>query len=144
MPGDSAGIPTERFLEVGMECKDKRVTKVRQMETMAVFALVFLFLGVKFQRQALLYAAMSALLIALFVPPLARFITLGWGKFSRVMAAVNNRIILTIAFYLVLAPIACLYRLFNRDPLRLARKESGSYYCERNHLYSSADLKKMW
>jgi len=124
-----------------MEQKDERF---RQVETMAVFALVFLFLGIRFQRQALLYAAMTSLLIALFVPPLARLITLGWGKFARILAAVNNRIILTIVFYLVLAPIACLYRLFNRDPLRLARKESGSYYCERNHLYSSADLEKMW
>jgi len=127
-----------------MERHNEPVTKVRQMETMAVFALVFLFLGVKFQRQALLYAAMAALLIALLVPPLARLITLGWEKFSRILAAVNNRIILTIVYYLVLVPIACLYRLFNRDPLRLARKESGSYYCERNHLYSSTDLEKMW
>jgi hypothetical protein len=118
--------------------------KVRQLETMAVFALVLLFLGVKLQRRSLLFAAMAALLIALLVPPLARIITVWWEKFSRVLAAVNSRIILTIVFYLVLAPLACLYRLFNRDPLRLTRKESGSYYVERNHTYTKVDLEKMW
>jgi len=124
-----------------MGCK---TDKARQLETMAVFALVFLFLGMKSQRQVFYYASTAALAIALFVPSLARLISLGWEKLAKVLAAVNNRIILTIIFFLVLAPLACLYRLVNRDPLRLARKETGSYYCERNHLYSSEDLDKMW
>ncbi len=137
LPAYGYGTP----FEVAMVHKDD---KVRQLETMAVFALVLLFLGVKLQRRSLLFAAMAALLIALLVPPLARIITVWWEKFSRVLAAVNSRIILTIVFYLVLAPLACLYRLFNRDPLRLTRKESGSYYVERNHTYTKVDLEKMW
>jgi Saxitoxin biosynthesis operon protein SxtJ len=127
-----------------MASKEGWVTKVRELETMAVFALVSLLLGVRFQRQAFIYLAMGFLLIALFVPPLSKVMTLGWKKLSYLLAQVNNRIILTILFYLVLTPLACLYRLFHKDPLLLSKKESGSYYCERNHTYVRADLEKMW
>jgi predicted PurR-regulated permease PerM len=127
-----------------MESKSGQMTRARELETMVVFALVFLFLGVNFQRQAFIYLAMGFLLIALFVPPLTRIIALGWGKLSLLLAYVNNRIILTIIFYIVLTPLACLYRLFHKDPLKLAMKESGSYFYERSHTYVSADLEKMW
>jgi saxitoxin biosynthesis operon SxtJ-like protein len=118
--------------------------RTKQMETMAVFALVFLFLGIRFQCQWFLYASMVSLLIALFIPSLARFITLGWEKFSRLLGTVNNRIILTMIFCFVLTPLAWAYRLFNRDSLQLVKKMSGSYYHERNHRYSGSDLEKMW
>lgn len=117
--------------------------RVNQLETMAVFALLCLLGGVIFERPAFLYAAIVTLLIALFIPPLARLITRGWGKLSRVIAAINSRILLTLLFFLVLAPLAYLYRLFNRDPLKLA-KRSGSLYSDRNHIYTRDDLEKMW
>ena len=127
-----------------MESKSSQVTRVRQMETMAVFALVFLLLEVRSHRQAFVYTAMAFLFAALFVPPLARIITLGWTKLSLVISHVNNRVILTIIFYLILTPLAFFYRLFNKDPLRLSPEESESYFCERNHRYCKEDLEKMW
>ena len=127
-----------------MESKINSVTKIRQWETMAVFALLCLLLGVRSQRQSFVFLAMGFLIVALFVPSLARIIALGWLKLSMVLAHVNNRIILTLMFYLILTPIACFYRLFHNDPLGLAMKKSGSYYCERNHTYSRTDLEKLW
>jgi hypothetical protein len=123
---------------------ETQVTRARQIETMAVFALVLLLLEIKFHRQALVYGAIAFLLVALFVPSLARVIASGWTKLSLMIAHVNNRIILTIIFYLVLAPLACLYRLFHKDPLGLDQKESESFFCERNHTYCREDLEKMW
>jgi hypothetical protein len=127
-----------------MEKNSDMLTKTRQWETMAVFAVLFMILEVKFQRQVFAYLAVGFLLIALFVPILARIITLAWMKLSSVLARVNSLIILTLVFYLVLAPLAWLYRLFHHDPLGLLAKETGSYYHERNHTYVSADLEKMW
>jgi hypothetical protein len=127
-----------------MEQKDGTITKARQMETMAVFALVFLLIRLKSSHQVFEYLAIASLVIALFVPPLARIITTVWLKLSQLLGHVSNRVILTIIFYLFLTPLAFLYRLFTKNPLRQSSKESGSYYCDRNHTFSKADLEKLW
>jgi len=127
-----------------MEREAVTATRKKQLETMAVFALLALLFGTRLRSQLLVYLAMGFLVIALFVPPLARLITRIWLKFSIILGSLSNKVLLTIMFYLILTPLAFLYRLFNKDPLRLARKGSGSYYCERNQTYTRADLQKMW
>jgi hypothetical protein len=45
-----------------------------------------------------------------------------WWKFAMVLGYVNARIILTIAFAIVLTPLGVLWRLIGRDPLSVQRK----------------------
>jgi hypothetical protein len=45
-----------------------------------------------------------------------------WWKFAMILGFVNARIILTIAFAIVLTPLGLLWRLIGRDPLSVHRK----------------------
>jgi hypothetical protein len=122
----------------------KKLSRVQVIETIAVFSLCFLVLSVYFQRQVFTFIAITFLVLALFCKPLAGIIACWWLKLSNVLSAFNNRLILTSIYYLILTPVALFYRLFNKDPLQLAIDKSGSFYSERNHTYSAADLEKMW
>jgi hypothetical protein len=45
-----------------------------------------------------------------------------WWKFATILGYVNARIILTIAFAIVLTPLGLIWRLIGRDPLSVNRK----------------------
>lgn len=40
-----------------------------------------------------------------------------WWRFSRALAAVNSRILLTVLFFVALVPMSVLWRLVGKDPL---------------------------
>jgi saxitoxin biosynthesis operon SxtJ-like protein len=119
-------------------------TRAQVLETFTVFAAVCQLAAIYSQRQIFSSLALALLAVALLIKPLAEAATMWWLKFSAILSAMNNRILLTLLFYLVLTPIAIIYRLFNKDTLRLDMSDSDSCYTERNHTYAKADLEKMW
>jgi Saxitoxin biosynthesis operon protein SxtJ len=97
--------------------------------------------GIAYFRQydvwpVFLLLAAFFLLTALFVVPLLRPIYVGWMKFAFILGWINTRIILGIAFFLVLTPIGVLMRLFGKNPIdvRLER-ERESYWVKRDVPY---------
>lgn len=115
------------------------------LETLTPLVLVLLALYLYFARAGLLYGAIGLLVVMLFIKPLATVIAAGWLKFAGMIALVNTKVLLTVVFFLLLTPVAVLFRIFTRNPLRLkAEKELSSYYTEHDHLYTGDDLDKMW
>jgi hypothetical protein len=109
-----------------------------------VLALFVLALNVISHRTVFVYVAVALLIVGLFIKPLAAQISKGWLKFAEVIGTFNSTVILSLTFYLFLTPIAFLFRLFTKNPLMLKSDNAASYYTERNHTYSGADLEKMW
>ena len=122
----------------------KKPIRVKELETLGVLSLFFLVLNVMTHRPVFVYVALALLIIALFVKPLAVQISKGWLKFAEVIGTFNSKLILSLTFYLFLTPIAFLFRLFTKNPLMLKTENAVSFYTERNHSYSAADLEKMW
>jgi hypothetical protein len=122
----------------------KKSIRVQQLETLGVLALFFLVLNVISHRPVFVYAALVLLVIGLFIKPLAAKISKGWLKFAEVIGTFNSKLILSLTFYLFLTPIAFLFRIFTKNPLMLKTENAASFYTERNHTYSGADLEKMW
>ena len=62
------------------------------------------------------------------------------------LGAINSRVLLTLVYYLVLTPIALLYRLTHRDPLSLKRADDTgrSYWIVRDHTFGPRDLERPW
>lgn len=77
-------------------------------------------------------------------PKFAELFTKGWTALGHAMGYVMSRIILTSIFYLFLTPIALLYRLTHKNPLKLKKDGLESYYETRNHKYLPRDLENMW
>lgn len=79
------------------------------------------------------FGGAGALLIltGLAFPPGARAFHTAWMKIAHVLGAINSRIILSVAFYLFLAPLGMLTRLFGRDPLDRRGPDRDSYWIPR-------------
>lgn len=122
----------------------KKSIRVQELETLGVLALFFLVLNILSHRPVFVYVALALLIIGLFVKPLAAQISKGWLKFAEVIGTFNSKLILSLTFYLFLTPIAFLFRIFAKNPLMLKTENAASFYTERNHSYTAADLEKMW
>ena len=82
-------------------------------------------------------------LAELISPTLGSYIVWFWNELAHMPGWINTRILLSIVFYVLLLPIAFIYRLTNKDSLQ-CKKQRGSIFKERNHMYSKADLENIW
>ncbi|MES1255882.1 MAG: SxtJ family membrane protein [Acidobacteriota bacterium] len=55
-------------------------------------------------------------------PPLLKWPSALWWRFSRALGYVNARVLLTVFFALVLTPVSLLWRLSGKDPLARRRE----------------------
>lgn len=90
----------------------KQIDVLRTLLVLSLAAIVFhLILEVKW----LLLLAIGFLVISLKQNPLADLIARLWLKLSEHIGNFMSKIILSVIFFLLLTPIAMLYRLFNHD-----------------------------
>lgn len=119
------------------------IDRNKSLETSLVLTTGFLVFFVIFEHFWFLYAALAFGFIGIFIKPLARIVAIVWFKLADVLNFVVSKIILGTLFFLILWPVSMLYNLANKDKLRL--KRSGrSTWTERNHVYTSGDLKNIW
>ncbi|MFA6412124.1 MAG: SxtJ family membrane protein [Syntrophales bacterium] len=114
-------------------------------KTISVLTLAVLIAYVIFKAQWLLWIALLLTLgntfESRFTTALARY----WMKFADLLGAFNSRVILTLTFYLILTPLAFVYRIFNRplvDHFRANKRQS--YFEDLGKTYTPADFEKTW
>ncbi|MGC5271447.1 SxtJ family membrane protein, partial [Salmonella enterica] len=76
----------------------------------------------------------------LLSPFLLEKITGVWMWIGEKMGAVMSRVILSVVFVFFLTPVAMLYRLFGRKK----EQDGDSFFVERNHTFTAADLEKVF
>ena len=62
------------------------------------------------------------LVFGLVHPPLLKYPSAAWWRFSRALGYVNARVLLSIIFFLILTPLGLLWRLTGKDPLARRRR----------------------
>jgi hypothetical protein len=68
-----------------------------------------------------------------------------WMKLAEGLGYINGKILLSLIFFLILTPVAFVFRLTGKDRMKRKRKkETGSMYVERNHTYTKEDLEFIW
>lgn len=108
---------------------------------MIVIGLIALYWARKWN--VLLVAAFVVGLAAVLAPAVGRWIDRGWMWLSQALGAVSGRILLSLAYVLILIPLSFLSRALGRGGMRL-KKGGASYFRERNHAYSREDLVDPW
>jgi hypothetical protein len=79
------------------------------------------------------------LVLGLIAPRRLKWPSALWWRLTMALGYVNARVILTIAFLLVLTPIALVWRLIGRDPLAKRRESWPGWtaypqrYADRSH-----------
>ncbi|MGQ9920983.1 MAG: SxtJ family membrane protein [Desulfobacca sp.] len=122
----------------------EKPSPLKTYETMAVLTLVSLLAGLWCGQPLLLYLAAVLLFLVLFVKKLAVWLAWGWLRLAQFLGNVNAKVILTLIFYLILTPLALLYRLWRGDPLRVRQRQPHSNWHRRDHTYQREDLEKAW
>lgn len=97
-------------------------------------------LHIEWRHQYLAVASAVILLTGLVSAFMLQKIAAAWLWIGEKMGAVMSRVILSFVFLFVLTPISLLYRAFGRK----AKEKKASYFVERNHKYSAADLEKIF
>lgn len=119
--------------------------KTQELKTMSVLALAMLVFFVIFKLKIFLILAVLLLIISLFISKLSLIIAKSWMVFAHFLGKINTKIIIFIAYYLCLVPVAYCYRLFNKKEVsNFFDKKEHSYFKDINKKYEKKDFEKMW
>ena len=124
-----------------------RTDRVKVLEVFCVLALACVVVALLTRSVYALYGAAVLLCVGLFVKGVAAGIATAWLRFSEILAVVCTRVVLTIVFFLLLTPIACLFRLCHKNVLQLKKARDSkdkTYFKNRDYLYRRSDLENPW
>ena len=71
-------------------------------------------------------------ILAPAIPPAAKPVYWFWMGFGFVMGNIMSRVILTLFFFVILTPLAIIFRLTSRDELRRRKPEGVNSYWEKH------------
>jgi hypothetical protein len=117
--------------------------KEKTEEVLLVITTGFVLVFCIYKKEWMLFIALGAGLIGVFIKPLATLIAKGWFKLGDLLGIVVSKVILALLFYILLVPISFLYNLFNKDTLALKRQDHSLWH-NRDHEYTPFDLKNTW
>ena len=73
-------------------------------------------------------AATAVLVLSLLAPVLARPIYWIWMGLGMAIGFVMSKIVLMVIFFVVLTPVAFVFRWMKRDPLKIKKSDGPSYW----------------
>ena len=88
---------------------------------LCVLALVLLWRGRHGRAEIVGAVGALVLLCGLAYPPILARPSALWWRFSRTLARINTRVLLTLLFFIVLVPLSIVWRLTGKDPLARRR-----------------------
>src|SRR5262245_27822266 len=86
-----------------------------------VIAALLLWRGRPFRAEVLGGIGGVLLVCGLVYPPLLKYPSAAWWRFSHALGYVNARILLTLLFSIVLVPLSIVWKLTGKDPLARRR-----------------------
>lgn len=120
-------------------------SREKDLETIAVLAAASLVFYYIFRKDGFVLAALVLLFTGLFFKSAAAGISSLWLKFAGLLSAFNTRLLLGLVYFLVLTPIAVVFRMVAKKHANSPRRASDkSYFTVREHTFTAADLEKMW
>ncbi len=78
-------------------------------------------------------------LMGLFVPVAARSFHRVWMSIAAVLGYVNSRILLSLLYYGLFAPVGLVRRLFGKDPMKRRGPSQSSYWVTREYTRQTND-----
>jgi len=96
-----------------------------------------------FSLPLIAYIAAAIGLFSLVIPPVGYGIVWGWYKIAEILGTINAKIILSLLYYILVTPMALLFRLSGNDPMLLSKPEN-SVYKERDYTFEAKDLQNPW
>ncbi|HRX11035.1 MAG TPA: hypothetical protein P5210_05270 [Draconibacterium sp.] len=119
------------------------MNREKSLETSLVLTSAFLLVFLITNNELFAYLAFSFGIIGVFVKPVANIIAAGWFKLADILNYFASKFIFGILFFVVLVPISVLYRIFNRNGLKLINSAKSMWF-KRDYNYSANDFENIW
>ena len=115
-------------------------------ETVAAFVTLSIILYLIFPQKYWLLIGLGLGLLTLLFRPTAHWLDYLWLQISKVLNFVVTKVLLSVVFFLILVPIALIYRLSGKDNLQKTKLDGvdTSYFVDRNKRFSPEDFEKTW
>jgi predicted membrane protein len=121
------------------------MSHLETLKTITVLILACLIAHLIFGAKWLLWIAILLCVGNAFESRITAAIAKYWMRLAFFLGKINSRIVLALMFFIVLTPIALLYRLFNRKAVDHFRKNNRSSYFDDVHKsYGQEDFEKLW
>ena len=122
--------------------KKEPITTNQAKDTGLAILLILLLIGYIGGKPTMWLPGIIVLVITMTWPLLFMPLAKLWFGFSHLLSSVANRVILTLAFMLVVVPIAFIRRMAGVDAMRRNEwgKDTCSAFKERDHTYTKDDL----
>ncbi|MBS9461079.1 hypothetical protein KIM67_01560 [Flagellimonas sp. 389] len=114
------------------------------MEIGILASILFLALFLFYRDETtFIWISLGLLFLNLLVPIVFYPFAYLWFGLAKLLGFVSTKILLTLAFVLILIPVGLLRRWLGKDNLYLKqfKKNSKSVFIKREHLYNPQDLK---
>lgn len=123
-----------------------KISKTQLIETAALMSAVLLYFAWDYQNWKLVIVAIIVLVLSLIVPKIFYPFAKLWFGSGLLLGFVSTKILLTIIFFLVVTPVGLFRKFTGKDNLSLKsfKKDATSSFVNRNHRYSSKDLKNQF
>ncbi len=112
-----------------------------QYKTLLIICGGFALIGWRLHHPYLLGFAAVILFLGLTSVYMLAKISDAWMWIGEKIGAVMSRVILSVVFVFFLTPVSVLYRSFGR---KNRKQNKETYFVERNHTFSAADLEKIF
>lgn len=115
----------------------------KQLQSILLIVLGLLVCYLRYQKDILLYISLligaGSMLSNLFLQGVLRI----WHKAGLLFGWINSRILLSAVYYIILFPVAIIFRITAKNPLHLQNTDK-SLFVTLNHRYTKEDLENTW
>jgi hypothetical protein len=120
-------------------------SRKKDFQTLTILAAVLLLFYQVFHKPVFGLLAAVLLVIALAFKKTAARLAALWLGFSEVLGALNTKLVLGAVYFLLLTPLAFIFRLFNKNGVNSrADRGAGTYFEKNKYLFAPADLEEPW
>ena len=122
----------------------RTITKDQSKDTGMAMVLLLLLVSGSFRHQVLIAVAIITLVVTMVHPQIYRPIAVVWLGGTHLIGTLVSKVLLTVVFFGVVAPIGLARKLLGIDSLRLKEFKSGegSVMVIRNHTFIGQDIEK--
>lgn len=119
------------------------ITPLQDRDAGLALAFIFLLCWIFFRLNIFIYIAMAVLLLAMLWAKSMRPFAIIWFGMAQVLGGFFSRILLSAVWLGMVVPVGIGLRLAGKDSMKLKKWRDGtdSVFVDRNHTYSSDDLK---
>ncbi len=117
----------------------------KTLETNVVIVLALQVFWFLFHFKVAYYLSIGILITAVSSKKYSGIIAESWLKLTRIIGGFNTKIILFAVFYMLVVPLAYLYRMASGDFLDMADSgDKTTLWHDRNHCYEAQDMVNLW